>query len=84
VEIQVQEVKKLVQSRGITLHIDSDVIDYLVEAGWDPEYGGRPVRRAIQNELQNPLAKILLSGGYQAGMEMRVSRQGGQLKWLGC
>jgi ATP-dependent Clp protease ATP-binding subunit ClpB len=77
VEIQLQEVKKLVNARGITLDVNKNVLDYLAEAGWDPEYGGRPVRRAIQRELQNPLAKFILEGSYQAGTVLRVEHQKG-------
>ncbi len=74
VEIQLAEVKKLVHSRGISLNIDASVIDYLAEVGWDPEFGGRPVRRAIQRELQNPLAKKILEGAYPAGTNFNVSK----------
>ncbi len=74
VEIQLGEVKKLVHSRGISLNVDPKVIDYLAEVGWDPEFGGRPVRRAIQRELQNPLAKKILEGAYPAGTTFRVSK----------
>jgi len=74
VEIQLTEVKKLVHQKGISLELEPEVVDYLAEVGWDPEYGGRPVRRAIQRELQNPLAKKILEGNYQAGVRLRVSR----------
>jgi ATP-dependent Clp protease ATP-binding subunit ClpB len=78
VEIQLGEVKKLVHSRGISLAVDPQVIDYLAEVGWDPEFGGRPVRRAIQRELQNPLAKKILEGAFPAGTTFRVSRGQGE------
>lgn len=74
VEIQLAEVKKLVHSKGITLDVKPEVIDYLAEVGWDPEFGGRPVRRAIQRELQNPLAKTILEGAYPAGTTFQVSK----------
>ncbi len=75
VEIQLNEVKKLVHTRGIALELDPGVVDYLAEVGWDPEFGGRPVRRAIQRELQNPLAKTILEGAYAAGTKFRVSKE---------
>ena len=80
VEIQLGEVKKLVNARGITLEVDPSVVGYLAEVGWDPEFGGRPVRRAIQRELQNPLAKFILEGSYQAGTVLKVAKQGEGLK----
>jgi ATP-dependent Clp protease ATP-binding subunit ClpB len=80
VEIQLLDVKKLVNARGITLDVDPSVIGHLAEVGWDPEFGGRPVRRAIQRELQNPLAKFVLEGAYQAGTVLSVAKQGEGLK----
>ncbi len=74
VEIQLGEVKKIVNEKGIVLHVEPEVVDYLAEVGWDPEFGGRPVRRAIQREVQNPLAKMILEGSYKPGMEFRISR----------
>jgi len=74
VEIQIQEVKKLVHARGISLDVAPSVIEHLAEVGWDPEFGGRPVRRAIMRELQNPLAKFILEGSYQAGTVLKVEK----------
>lgn len=72
VKIQLGGLKKLANQRGITLDIGDSVIDYIAEAGWDPEYGARPVRRAIQRDLQNPLAKKLLEGKFERGTEFEV------------
>jgi len=80
VEFQIQEVKKLVHSKGISLDLDPSVLDFIAEVGWDPEFGARPVRRAIQRELQNPLAKTILEGAYQAGTEFQATRSEGGLK----
>jgi len=73
VKIQLGELRQLANKRGITLHIDDAIIEYLAEKGWDPEYGARPVRRAIQRELQNPLARTLLEGRYEKGSEFEVT-----------
>jgi len=80
VEIQVAEVKRLVHVKGISLDVDKDVIDHLAKVGWDPEFGGRPVRRAIQRELQNNLAKTILQGAYPAGTKFQVSLEKGAVK----
>jgi ATP-dependent Clp protease ATP-binding subunit ClpB len=82
VEIQIGEVKRLVNAKGITLDVDQSAIDYLAEAGWDPEFGGRPVRRAIQRELQNPLAQTILQGAYKAGTSFKVTKENSGLKIL--
>jgi ATP-dependent Clp protease ATP-binding subunit ClpB len=75
VEIQIAEVKKLVHTKGISLDVDAAVVDYLAEVGWDPEFGGRPVRRAIQRELQNPMAKFILEGAFQPGTRLRAKKE---------
>jgi ATP-dependent Clp protease ATP-binding subunit ClpB len=80
VENQLAEVKQLAHERGITLHVEASVIDHLAEIGWDPEFGGRPVRRAIQREVQNPLAKFILAGGFKPGVELNISNVGKSLE----
>ena len=73
VKIQLGELRQLANARGISLRVDDPVIDYIADIGWDPEYGARPIRRAILKELQNPLAKKLLEGNYERGTEFQVS-----------
>jgi ATP-dependent Clp protease ATP-binding subunit ClpB len=50
-------------------------IDLLVEEGYDPVYGARPLKRAIQRQLENPLAQALLAGQYPAGSTIRIDAQ---------
>ncbi len=50
--------------------------DYLAETGYDPDYGARPLKRAIQRELQDPLAMRLLNGEFHPGETILVSRKG--------
>jgi ATP-dependent Clp protease ATP-binding subunit ClpB len=73
VKIQLGDLKKIAHARGLALHLDDQILDFLADEGWDPDYGARPIRRAIQSEIQNPLAKALLAGGYERGAEIRVS-----------
>jgi ATP-dependent Clp protease ATP-binding subunit ClpB len=51
----------------------------LAEAGWDPTYGARPLKRAIQRMLENPLALRLLEGEFEEGDTIRVDEQDGEL-----
>lgn len=69
VKIQLNDLRQMANERGISLRIDDPVIEFIAEAGWDPEYGARPIRRAIQKEMQNPLAKAILSGNFEPGTE---------------
>ncbi len=70
--IQINKVKKRLATRELTLDIDDQALDFLGSVGFDPVYGARPLKRAIQDELENPLAKRLLSGDFVAGQTILV------------
>ena len=74
VEIQLRRVKDLLKERGFTLEVTSQAVEYLVEVGYDPDFGARPLKRAIQRELQDPLALSILSGEFSEGDVIRVER----------
>jgi ATP-dependent Clp protease ATP-binding subunit ClpB len=72
VDIQLQRVEKLLQNKGYSLEISPEARQYLADAGYDPDYGARPLKRAIQRELQDPLALEVLSGNLKVGDLVRV------------
>jgi ATP-dependent Clp protease ATP-binding subunit ClpB len=74
VGIQLRRVAKLLAERGYTLEVSEAARDYLAEVGYDPDFGARPLKRAIQRELQDPLALQILSGGFHEGEIIRVDR----------
>ncbi len=74
VSIQLRRVGRLLADRGLTLDVTPEAADYLAETGWDPDFGARPLKRAIQRELQDPLALRLLAGEFVAGDTVRVTR----------
>jgi len=74
VEIQIRRVEKLVAERKLTLEITPAAKQQLVAEGYDPVYGARPLKRAIQRLLQNPLALAVLEGKYGEGTTIRVDR----------
>jgi len=59
--------------------VDDAALDVLVRDGYDPAYGARPVKRAIQRDLENPIAKKIVSGAYPPGAVIRATAQGGQI-----
>lgn len=61
VRLQIDAVKKMLEPQGFILDVTPQAIDYLAEAGFDPEFGARPVKRAIQHEVLNTLSKKLLA-----------------------
>ncbi len=74
VEIQLRRVKQLLVNRGFNLEVSDDAREYIAEAGYDPTFGARPLKRAIQRELQDPLALRLLAGEFEEGDTIVVDR----------
>ncbi|MGH7056074.1 MAG: ATP-dependent chaperone ClpB [Stellaceae bacterium] len=73
VEIQLGRLEKLLSERKITLAIDAAASAWLANAGYDPVYGARPLKRVIQRELQNPLASQILEGRIPEGASVHVT-----------
>ena len=67
------------QGRGLGLELTEAAKEQLVEAGWDPTYGARPLKRAIQRLVENPLALRLLEGEFVEGDTVRVDVKDGEL-----
>ena len=80
VAIQVEHLRKMLVDRDITLNLDSPATEWLAEAGYDPVYGARPLKRVIQRELQNPLATRILSGSIVDGQTVQVTAVDGALE----
>jgi ATP-dependent Clp protease ATP-binding subunit ClpB len=74
VDIQLGRVSALLAGRGFWIEISEAAREYLSEVGYDPNFGARPLKRAIQRELQDPLALQVLSGEIQEGQLVRVDR----------
>lgn len=74
VSIQLERVARRVAEAGYGLEVSQEAQEYLVEVGYDPIYGARPLKRAIQRELQDGLALRLLAGQFQRGETIRVER----------
>jgi ATP-dependent Clp protease ATP-binding subunit ClpB len=72
VQIQLRHVSELMAERGYKLEISPQASAYLAEAGYDADYGARPLKRAIQRELQDPLALKILSGEFHEGETIRI------------
>ena len=67
VEIQLRRLGKMLAERGLTLRLSDRARAFLADAGYDPTYGARPLKRAIQQHVQDPLALALLEGKFQRG-----------------
>ncbi len=77
--IQTEGLARRMAERQLRLQLDERVLDLLGNAGFDPVYGARPLKRAIQEHLENPLAREILAGRFAAGDTVRVDAEGGKL-----
>jgi len=76
VDIQLRRLERLLSDREIKLDLSPGAKARLVELGYEPSLGARPLKRAILRELQNPLAETLLAGGYTGGQTVKVDVDG--------
>ncbi len=74
VDIQLRRIAALLKERGYILEVDQTAREYLAEVGYDPDFGARPLKRAIQRELQDPLALKILAGEFHEGDTILVER----------
>ena len=79
--IQVDNLRKRLQSSGYDLEVSDAALSLLGEAGFDPVYGARPLKRAIQQEIENPLAQKILSGDFTSGETIKVDVLDGRFKF---
>jgi ATP-dependent Clp protease ATP-binding subunit ClpB len=74
IDIQLKRFAARLAKRDISVELSAGAKDYLAEVGWDPQYGARPLKRAIQKYLEDPLAKHVIAGEYPPGTHLLVDR----------
>jgi ATP-dependent Clp protease ATP-binding subunit ClpB len=79
VELQLRRLRERLAERGLSLELTDEAKELVAEAGWDPTYGARPLKRALQRLVENPLAMRLLEGDFAEGDTVRVDAQDGEL-----
>jgi ATP-dependent Clp protease ATP-binding subunit ClpB len=82
--IQIAYLEKRLAERQLGLAISDQALDLLGNVGFDPVYGARPLKRAIQQQLENPLAREILEGRFRPGDTVRVDAEGGRLVFSGA
>ena len=80
VKIQLESLKKILLAQNIILAFDESALNYLVEKGYDPSFGARPLKRLIQREIQNNLAKMILAGEISSGKTVKINAKDKELK----
>jgi ATP-dependent Clp protease ATP-binding subunit ClpB len=79
VDLQLRRLRERLADRGLLLELTDEAKELVAEAGWDPTYGARPLKRALQRLVENPLAMRLLEGDFAEGDSVRVDAQGDEL-----
>ncbi|MGI8545187.1 MAG: ATP-dependent chaperone ClpB [Aridibacter sp.] len=79
IDVQLRRLHKLLAEKNLTIELDDSAKDLLLEEGYDPAFGARPLKRAIQTMIQNPLAVKLLGGEIESGDNVKVSVKDGEL-----
>ena len=81
IEVQLERLRQMLQERNISITLEDSAKELLAREGYDPNFGARPLKRAIQTLIQNPLAMKLLRGEIQPGQTLNVSARDGEMKF---
>ena len=79
VDLEVKKVVDRLKAKDITMALESDAKEFLIIKGYDPQYGARPMRRAVERYLEDPVAEEILRGSYEPGQHLLVVRDGEKL-----
>ena len=82
VDIQLNYLQQRLAERDMSLELDDAARELLAEAGYDPVYGARPLKRALQQQVENPLAQRILNGDFTPGDAIRVTAASGELDFM--
>ncbi|NNF41539.1 MAG: ATP-dependent Clp protease ATP-binding subunit, partial [Phycisphaerales bacterium] len=75
IEIELSKVRERLKSKGLLLELDQKAKDFLIDKGYNPDFGARPLRRAISTHIEDQLAESLLSGDFKSGQKILVTRK---------
>jgi ATP-dependent Clp protease ATP-binding subunit ClpC len=78
-DLEIEKVMQRLKARNIVLHLDEKAKDLLVARGYDPQYGARPMRRAVERSLEDPLAEEILRGVFHDGEPVNVTVENDKL-----
>jgi ATP-dependent Clp protease ATP-binding subunit ClpB len=79
IQVQLKRLRKILAAQGLNLELSDKAVVFLAEKGYDPTYGARPLKRAIQQYVQDPLALALLQGQFKRGDTIYADVENGQV-----
>ena len=77
IDIELAKIMKRLEAKGISMELDSVAKDFLIDKGYNPDFGARPLRRALGTYIEDPLAESLLAGDYSSGVHVKVTHKEG-------
>ncbi len=83
IDLEIEKVTARIKTKNIAIALDESAKDFLIEKGYDPQYGARPMRRAVERYLEDPMAEEILRGNIKPGETIKVSRSGEKLVFVG-
>jgi ATP-dependent Clp protease ATP-binding subunit ClpB len=75
-DIEVEKLRQRLVEQRLDIAVSEQARDFVIDMSYDPQFGARPLKRAIQSRIQNPLAKALLSGSFEPGKTFSVELEG--------
>jgi ATP-dependent Clp protease ATP-binding subunit ClpC len=75
IDIELSKITSRLQEKGMTMELDQVAKDFLIEKGYNPDFGARPLRRALGSYIEDPLAESLLSGDYTSGDHITMTHK---------
>ncbi len=81
VALQIDRLRDRLKLKNIGLSLSNSVLEFIAQTGYDPSFGARPIKRTIQRQLENPIAKYIISGKYLSGDTIRVNIENRKLKF---
>jgi len=73
--------ERLFEERTITLSLDESASELLIEKGYDPRYGARPMRRALERLIENPISELILQGEFEQGAPVIATADGEEMRF---
>ena len=84
IKIEMKDVQKRVEARGLAIELSAAAIDYLIEKGYNPDFGARPLKRAIEKFIEDPLSEQILKGDYQKYNKVKISIKDDHMFFEAC